>query len=618
MADMKISEMTPAGTLTGAEVVPVVQSGANRRTTLSLIKDLVRETDQTLAEADADVTPVDISYLPYDLPRYGASLDGVTDDTQAVLDWLNASIAAGVPAYSTVSGTALCLTWAELDTESQVLIDAPGLVLKGPVARTDFLSCGGNVDVRRVGFDRWGAIFERSVTQTGSITYFHVSDCALTDIGNFVAIERPIADAQILNNRINGSHSGYCIRIGRSVYDEQDNWQKIRIIGNHLIDIDGTSSVAAAIIYGKELIFAENFISDVDNTSTNEAWGVYTKCRYARIVNNTIRDVQTASSSDLVGINIKGAQRGVTVGPQGFAVECIGNTIENVGVAGTRGGCIRAQTDDVLVLGNICEDGGLDGIASDEAAGSNNVQIIGNKILFTGDGTSRTGVRVATGGARQTVANNTVVNAAAAIRCQATASTSGTDYVVRGNTLEPTATGAGIVMNTASAMTRVTIEGNTVSQGSFGFRNDGGAGLITGLRIVDNNFDGTTTPISGTVPVGSYVLQNFKVNTTSGTTVSGVSLTLADESAWQIFSKVVAKQEDASNRNSYYRAALVYRDGAGSATLQGSVADLHAPIESASTWDSTIGVTGNAVRQTLVGAASTNINWSMQLEAIGG
>lgn len=40
MADQKISARTAAGTLTGAEIVPVIQSGADRRTTTQDIADL--------------------------------------------------------------------------------------------------------------------------------------------------------------------------------------------------------------------------------------------------------------------------------------------------------------------------------------------------------------------------------------------------------------------------------------------------------------------------------------------------------------------------------------------------------------------------------------------------
>lgn len=88
MADMKISEMTPAGTLTGAEVVPVVQSGANRRTTVSLIETFVREIDQTEAEIAAGVQPVDKTWPEGWVPRYGAAGDGSieTAELQAALD----------------------------------------------------------------------------------------------------------------------------------------------------------------------------------------------------------------------------------------------------------------------------------------------------------------------------------------------------------------------------------------------------------------------------------------------------------------------------------------------------------------------------------------------------
>lgn len=41
MSDQKISDDPSAGTLTGAEIVPVVSGGANKRTTTQAIADLV-------------------------------------------------------------------------------------------------------------------------------------------------------------------------------------------------------------------------------------------------------------------------------------------------------------------------------------------------------------------------------------------------------------------------------------------------------------------------------------------------------------------------------------------------------------------------------------------------
>lgn len=54
MARKKISEYTAAGTLTGAELVEVVQGGANKRTTTQGIANLFLKAQQmTTAERDA-------------------------------------------------------------------------------------------------------------------------------------------------------------------------------------------------------------------------------------------------------------------------------------------------------------------------------------------------------------------------------------------------------------------------------------------------------------------------------------------------------------------------------------------------------------------------------------
>lgn len=51
MADTKISDETSAGTLTGAELVPVVKGGANRRTTAQTIADLAPVADSAALDA---------------------------------------------------------------------------------------------------------------------------------------------------------------------------------------------------------------------------------------------------------------------------------------------------------------------------------------------------------------------------------------------------------------------------------------------------------------------------------------------------------------------------------------------------------------------------------------
>lgn len=88
MADLKISELTVAGTLTGDELAPIVQSGGNKRVALSLIKAYTKEIDQTLAEAAAGAVPVDDTWEEGWAPRYGALGDG-SIETEALQTLMN-------------------------------------------------------------------------------------------------------------------------------------------------------------------------------------------------------------------------------------------------------------------------------------------------------------------------------------------------------------------------------------------------------------------------------------------------------------------------------------------------------------------------------------------------
>lgn len=60
------------------------------------------------AEIAAGVTPINYGYLPGDIRRYGATLNGVTDDTVAVQRWLNVGGALTFPVALTALITSAC------------------------------------------------------------------------------------------------------------------------------------------------------------------------------------------------------------------------------------------------------------------------------------------------------------------------------------------------------------------------------------------------------------------------------------------------------------------------------------------------------------------------------
>ncbi len=98
------------------------------------------------------------------------------------------------------------------------------------------------------------------------------------------------------------------------------------------------------------------------------------------------------------------------------------------------------------------------------------------------------------------------------------------------------------------------------------------------------------------------------VTTTDATTTTIATIAIPDDTAVLIEVKGLARRTDAADRAAYLKAALVYRESAGSATLEGSVQSLMA-VESDTNWDLDIQVSGNNALIKVTGAAAKTINW---------
>lgn len=98
------------------------------------------------------------------------------------------------------------------------------------------------------------------------------------------------------------------------------------------------------------------------------------------------------------------------------------------------------------------------------------------------------------------------------------------------------------------------------------------------------------------------------VTTTDATVTTLATITIADDTVVKIEVDAVARRTDAAARAGYRRAVLVFREAAGSATIQGPV-DSDFTRESTGAWNLTIDVTGNDARIRVTGVASQTINW---------
>ncbi len=121
------------------------------------------------------------------------------------------------------------------------------------------------------------------------------------------------------------------------------------------------------------------------------------------------------------------------------------------------------------------------------------------------------------------------------------------------------------------------------------------------------------TGSAGKADHGMHRLTSY-LKTTDDTPTEVQTFTLEDGVAYDLLITVVGNQDGGGNRAAYRRRAVVYRDGTGSATLQGSVDTIGTDQESNAAWDLAVTVSGNDLLVTVTGVAATDINWTCSLD----
>ena len=573
----------------GSAYVGFIQAGANAA--VRTAQDKMRDR----------ITPED----------FGAVGNGSADDTAP---FLNALIAAQGKVLKLTGGKIYFLqTWTAYDAALAVTIQGNGATILGPVTPVNFITPAANVNIDSVTFDRWTAVLKRLKAQGGTITQFFFTRNKVLNCTNAnIDIECPISNYWITDNLFKDSTGGYAIKIGQNTYADQDDYYEGVVSRNNFFNLSasGSTSCAAMLIYGREVTIEGNIINGVQGAS-GEAWGIYTKIRFATIRGNIIRNIFSTSSPDIVGINVKGTPRSLTTSPQGYNVICSGNQIFNVGVSTLTGSCIRIQTDDVLCTDNLCEDPGLAGIATDDSAGSFDQIIANNKIWFSSNA-SKIGIDVSCNGARIAVRGNDVRNAGIGVRVYPIGG-SLTSAVIENNTLNSVS--AGVSLNSLNDITRLRIANNVVDGGSIGVLNNGGAGVISGLQILDNDMARCSSLFTGDFAV-KYLRQESSLTTADATVTAAFLINLEDETSHIVEAQIVGKKSDTSDRAMYWKRALVYRNGGG-ATIQGSAQSVTADVESNAAWNAAVAVGANLVDAEVTGVAATTIDWTCVTQMFG-
>ena len=98
------------------------------------------------------------------------------------------------------------------------------------------------------------------------------------------------------------------------------------------------------------------------------------------------------------------------------------------------------------------------------------------------------------------------------------------------------------------------------------------------------------------------------VTTNDATVTTIATIAVPDDTVMLIMAHIVGRRTDAADRAGYARRAVVYREAAGGATLQGTV-DTVFTRESEALWDADISVSGNNCIITVKGRAGRTINW---------
>ena len=134
---------------------------------------------------------------------------------------------------------------------------------------------------------------------------------------------------------------------------------------------------------------------------------------------------------------------------------------------------------------------------------------------------------------------------------------------------------------------------------------DGPTDLLLGIIL-----DGEVLKRVGTNVVGVTVndVVSNTVTTSDATVTTLATIAIPDDTAVLIDASIISRRTDAADRGGYLRRALVFREAAGSATLQGNI-DTPFTRESSGPWNVTIDVNGDDARIRVTGQAGKTIHW---------
>lgn len=481
------------------------------------------------AETSSGLTAADLTVVhPHgDVRRYGAVLDGSTDDSAALTAAIGQQQAGGVDVLGVPGTTLYVSAWVALSLTAAFRLRGNGMTLKcGNTTRVAFVTCKANFSIEDCIFDGWYRVISNTTAVTEAITegrflrnYCKNATEGATNNAYYLLIQNPVSNLWIDDNRFDDAKVT-CIYIGDNTYANQDTWDSIHINRNTIDGVtcpNGIGSSYAILVYGRNVEITGNEIKDVEGytvslNASNGAFGIYTKARFSRIIGNAVRNIglttNTVTDGQIVGINVKGSERVVTTSPQGYSSIAALNHVTDVGVAETSGYAISSDHSGIMVVFNQVEGIGRKGVviadSSDSTTDANLVafnQIRGNLVAFDG-------IDAATRSSRTNINGNDIYGYVG-IRVR---SVSGVCMNVNldGNSTSGT---VGVYLTAATHnVSNIRISDHLLTAGDYGiYFSTSGGGVISDVMSTDCDFSA-----AGTLALGDSLPATLRVRNCRG------------------------------------------------------------------------------------------------------
>src|ERR1700742_588523 len=360
-----------------------------------------------LATVDARIAALG----PLNVMEYGAKGDGETDDKSAVKTAIEAAMSAGRPllfpggrtfkvpglAVSVASPLHLIGQGSRLlgtsNSDSAVLTPAADLTIEGLTIDTlgrfiqlNELAATIAIAIRNCAFVGCFSPVHWDIGKGGeALSRFVFTDSRIENCKRGACLDgvEKLESALFANNLVyNTGRAGFRVHHDPGNEDDAEvqlNNKDIAVVGNVMRQIyDETSPNAVAngvLINGYNATIIGNVIEGVTVSDESDAEAIYTKCRFATIVGNVVRDCQKDQGA--IAIKRRGNPETDTEFSKennGWSTICANNVIENCKVG------IFCQNEYTVISGNRIENYTDKAIYVSEGPWSK-IQIVGNQIV---------------------------------------------------------------------------------------------------------------------------------------------------------------------------------------------------------------------------------------------